>query len=208
MDGLATLAGGDLIDVELTFNFDVIGHADRGVPSLELNIRNRTGHYARAVCVSLGAWSTVQTFQYIVQDGDSSASTKGNSSSMRLDATRKNAVSDNGGPFWDPYYRAVNATLPVGQLTLNSLANNTPFAVDTSRPRATNVSLAYPTEAGVYAPGTILRFNVSYDAAVEVVFGASPSAGVFLPILISPSQPSPAPSVSPTPGPTDRKSVV
>lgn len=202
VDGLATLAGGDLIDVELTFNFDVIGHADRGVPSLELNIRNRTGHYARAVCVSLGAWSTVQTFQYIVQDGDSSSSTKGNSSSMRLDATAKRAVSDNGGPFWDPYYRAVNATLPVGQLTLNSLANNTPFAVDTSRPRATNVSLAYPTVPGVYAPGTILRFNVSYDAAVEVVFGASPSAGVFLPILIAPSQPSPAPSVSPTPGPT------
>ena len=81
VDNLATLAAGDVIDVELTLNFDVVGHEDRGVPSLELNIRNKTGAFAMAYCVSLGYWSTVQTFRYVVQDGDSSFVQRGNHTS-------------------------------------------------------------------------------------------------------------------------------
>ena len=38
----------------------------------------------------------------------------------RLDARSKRAFSANGGPFWDPYYRALdNLTMPVGQDTIS-----------------------------------------------------------------------------------------
>ena len=104
-----------------------------------------------------------------MQDGDSSMVQRGNATSYRLDARSKRAFAANGGPFWDPYYRALdNITMPVGQDTISSMANNTPYAVDTSRPRATNVSLSYPREPGVYAPGTTLKFNVTNKATPQL----------------------------------------
>lgn len=191
--GLPTLAAGDTIDVEVTFDFDVIAHADRGVPEMTLNVLNASNHYATAHCISLGYWSATQKFRYVVADGDASS---------KLDALSGVSIDDNGGPFWDPYYREVNATMPWGPAKKHSLSNSTPFAVDTRAPTAKNVSLSSPSTPGAYAPGTTLIFNVTFSHAVDVVVGSGAGAGVYLPVLIAPSSPSPSPTRDPTPQPT------
>ena len=60
---------GDEIEVRVEFDFDVVAHADRGVPRVYLNLGNAS-RPAAAVLTSLGVWSTTHTFVYRVRDGD------------------------------------------------------------------------------------------------------------------------------------------
>ncbi|KAH8082993.1 hypothetical protein JL720_8505 [Aureococcus anophagefferens] len=85
-----------------------------------------------------------------------------------LDAFGAGALDVRGNPCLDGYGREANATLPVGANAPGSLANSTPYAVSTARPTIVACNLTFPSTPGIYAPGTTLVFNVTFDADVEV----------------------------------------
>ncbi|KAJ1454589.1 hypothetical protein M885DRAFT_588046 [Pelagophyceae sp. CCMP2097] len=152
LGGLDTVAPGDVVGIIIAFTADVL--LDDAY--VLLNSWNGTAN-ARATLDGSGDYASEHRFVYNVRPGDSA---------MRLDALSPAALV--AGLARDPFGRAANVTLPVGASKTGSLANTTALAVSDKEPQVANVTLSRPP-LGLYAPGDVLSFNVTFDADVDVV---------------------------------------
>ncbi|MHB1090829.1 MAG: hypothetical protein ACYC0U_07200, partial [Ilumatobacteraceae bacterium] len=142
---------GDLVSIQVTFTNPA---TVTGVPQLQLE----TGTTDRLVNYSSGSGTTVLTFVYTVQAGDTSAD---------LDYLSTTALTLNGGTI-------SNSTTTVDQANLTlatpgaagSLGANKAIVIDTTAPTVTGVSSS--TANGTYGVGAAVSIQVTFSEAVTV----------------------------------------
>ncbi|WP_415408410.1 FG-GAP-like repeat-containing protein [Synechococcus sp. W2B2] len=140
---------GSVINLTVTFDEDVVV---TGTPALQLE----TGTIDRKAIFISGSGSTTLTFQYTVQDGDTSAD---------LDQLSSTALELNGGSIADA--AGNNAILTLAEPgDTGSLGTNADLVIDGNQPTVTGVSST--TADGSYGIGSVINLTVTFDEDVVV----------------------------------------
>ena len=119
---------GAVISLTIGFSEDVIVDTTNGTPTLQL----QTGDIDRYATYATGSGTATLTFQYTVQEGDTSTD---------LDQLSSTALTLNGGSINDAAGNAAILTLAAPGDT-GSLAANADLVIDTTRPTGSQGSFA------------------------------------------------------------------
>ncbi|KAG1692775.1 hypothetical protein DVH05_024390 [Phytophthora capsici] len=135
------------------------GEVIAGAPILLLATQSNPIGYAACIDKS-GFTTTVLSFTYIVQPGESSP---------QLEILGQDALKLNGAVIRDLYGRNPDFLLHSGAGNTRSLSYNNKLTIDTTPPTVVSVSAANPS--GEYGVGELLRIQVTFSSPVIVTQG-------------------------------------
>ena len=142
---------GDVVSIQVTFTQNA---TVTGTPQLQLE----TGTTDRLVNYTSGSGTTVLTFNYTVQAGDTSSD---------LDYVSTTALTLNGGTISNAVTTTDQAVLTLAAPgATNSLGANKAIVIDTTAPTVTGVSSS--TANGTYVAGAAVSIQVTFSQAVTV----------------------------------------
>ena len=143
---------GDVINLYVAFSEIVVGGTSGGTPALQLE----TGSTDRYATYTSGRSSNTLTFQYTVQEGDTSAD---------LDQLSSSSLTLNGGSITDTAGNPAILTLTTPGNN-GSLGTNADLVIDGVTPTVTSVDSA--TANGTYGIGDVINLTVGFSEAVLV----------------------------------------
>jgi hypothetical protein len=145
------------ISFELTFNESVFVSSAGGTPQLELE----TGTTDRFATYTSGSGSTVLTFQYTIEAGDSSAD---------LDYKATTSLNSNGGSIRDLASNDSDLTLPA----VGTLASSEAINIDGNLPNVSAIQIL--TSDGSYGVSSTISLELTFNESVFVSSaGGTPS---------------------------------
>nr|KAE8941688.1 hypothetical protein PF009_g8529 [Phytophthora fragariae] len=144
-------------------NSTTYGETIAGAPILMLATQSNPLGYAACIDTS-GFTTTVLSFTYIVQPGESSP---------QLEILGNDALKLNGAVIRDVFGQDPDFTLFPDAANLRSLSYNNKLAIDTTPP--TVLSVTSKTPSGEYGVGQLLEFLVTFSYPVAVIEGDAAS---------------------------------
>ncbi|MEB3316774.1 MAG: FG-GAP-like repeat-containing protein [Cyanobacteriota bacterium] len=145
---------GRVITIQVPFSETVTVNTASGTPTLLLE----TGAIDRSALYSGGSGTSTLSFQYTVQNGDSSAD---------LDVSSSAALQRNGATIRDAAGNDANPQVPAPG-SAGSLAANAVLRIDGVAPAVTSAGVASTRPDGSYATGAVLSFRVPFSESVTV----------------------------------------
>jgi hypothetical protein len=143
---------GDVINLTVSFSEPVVVDTSGGTPTLQLE----TGAIDRKAIFVSGSGTNTLTFQYTVQEGDTSAD---------LDQLSSTALELNGGTIADAAGNNAILTLAAPGAA-GSLSSNAALVIDGNQPTVTGVDST--TADGSYGIGSVINLTVTFDEDVVV----------------------------------------
>ncbi|MSX76853.1 MAG: hypothetical protein F2738_02310, partial [Actinobacteria bacterium] len=147
---------GTTIDIAVTLSENVVVTTGGGVPTLLLE----TGATYRAVSYVSGSGTSILTFRYVVQAGDTSSD---------LDAQSASALVLNGGTIKDVAGNDAGLIVPIASAS-GSLATSKAIVIDTTAPSAPT-ALATTPVGGIVVANTLLSASTNMTATASIVAG-------------------------------------
>jgi hypothetical protein len=147
---------GTTIDVAVTMSENVVVSTASGVPTLLLE----TGATDRTASYVSGSGTSILTFRYVVQAGDTSSD---------LDAQSVSALVLNGGTIKDVAGNDAGLATPITSAS-GSLAASKAIVIDTTAPSAPT-ALAVTPVGGTVVANTLLSASTNMTATASIVAG-------------------------------------
>ena len=147
---------GTTIDIAVTLSENVVVTTGGGVPTLLLE----TGATDRAASYVSGSGTSILTFRYVVQTGDTSSD---------LDVQSTSALVLNGGAIKDVAGNDALLAVSIASAT-GSLASSKAIVIDTTAP-ATPTALTVTPVGGVVVANTLLAASTNMTATATMVAG-------------------------------------